>query len=201
MRYLPIFLLLLVSCITENISLENDPIIQKHFVENEIILLSSLLNYFDNEVLDMSKKKQINSAYVSIIEMVKDTSESKFNYVHLDEMNTLKLDSVLKTFPDSTKREIWYWYDSINSYTKDTTFVFDIHPNGKYGSFLEAAGKKSSFVKEYYEDFPIAAASTPTMHVNMILNADKLNLRLERERLIYAIHFVSILRAGMGNEI
>jgi hypothetical protein len=54
---------------------------------------------------------------------------------------------------------------------------------------------------EYYEDFPIAAASTPTMHVNMILNADKLNLRLERERLIYAIHFVSILRAGMGNEI
>ena len=34
--------------------------------------------------------------------MVKDTSDSKFNYVHLEEMNTLKLDSVLKTFPDST---------------------------------------------------------------------------------------------------
>lgn len=190
-KLFPLFILFLFySC--SSISLEEDPIVQKHFSDSEIAYLDSILTFFDTEVVNQTPSTEIIPSYKELFQIVKDSVESAPTIaIEIDEQKLVRLFSVL---PNTLQLEFWYTGYSYNSYTGDSTFVRDLNPYGKYAAFLKSSSEKNDYLFEYYDVLQNATGISPNMNANMLLFPEKLDIKKERERLIYAVHFITLRR-------
>lgn len=177
-------------CSCGQISLEEDPTVQKHFSNLEIAYLDSILTFFDDEVVNQTPGTEIISSYEKLFQIVKDSLENDppIIAIEIDQINYQKLFS---TLPDSFQQKLWYTGYAHNSKTNDSTYYRDLRSSGAYAAFLKTASEKNSFLFEYYHDLIHDASLTPTMNANMLYNPEKLDIEKERERLIYAVHFIT----------
>lgn len=191
-KLIPIFLFFLcISC--ESVGLEEDPIVKKHFSETEILHLNSILNFFDKEVEEQTPESiGIIKSYNSRFQVIKDSMQVSNPNVPILEIDSKKLKLLMSELPDSLINNIWYSFYRHDSFTNDSSKFLDIHPSSTYSEFLKSASSKSKFIAEYYDHLQQMTAISPSMHANMLLFPEKLNIQKERERLIYAIHFISL---------
>lgn len=188
-KLLSIFLFfLLYSC--GPISLEEDPVVQKHFSESEITYLDSILTFFDNEVIAQTPSHKTIQSYNELFQIIKDSVGTDPNTIPL-EIDNQKLEQLFHNLPDSLSRN-WYTDYSYTHSTGDSALFRDLSPFGQYGEFLKSASRKNDFIAEYYEDFINTRAISPSMFVRMLLFPEKLDIEKERERLIYAVHFITL---------
>ena len=193
---LSIFLfVLLYSC--SSISLEDDPIVQKHFSESDIAYLASVLTFFDNEVLKQAyNSENLHHSYRMLFDEIRDSLEAKNSIMPFLEIDGVKLEKLISDIPDSLRQTIWFSDSSYKSYTDDSIFLRDLNPNGKYASFLKSCSTKNDYLFEYYDNLQQASGISPNMNAKMLLFPAKLDIKKERERLIYAIHFITLRRSS-----
>ncbi len=185
------FFFLLCSCGT--ISLEEDPIVKKHFSEYEITYLDSILTFFDNEVVKQTPSADFFSSYEELFLNIKESLDREYPSFPMD-IDKQRLDNLFSTIPESFHEKLWYTKYSYNSETEDSTYFRGLISSGIYSSFLKSASEKNSFLNEYLSDLRDGASITPSMTAQMLLFPEKLNIKKERERLIYAIHFITLYR-------
>lgn len=188
--------LLLYSC--GPISLEEDPIVQKHFSESEIAYLDSILTFFDNEVVNQTPDIEIIPSYKELFQVVKDSVKS--GPVIAIELDQKKYQRLFSTLPDSFQQKLWYTGYAHDSRTADSTFFRDLRSSGNYAVFLKTASKRNDFLFEYYDTLEDGGLITPSMNANMLLFPEKLDIEKERERLIYAIHFITLRRPSANSQ-
>ncbi|MFA5670286.1 MAG: hypothetical protein WC967_13670 [Balneolaceae bacterium] len=179
-------------CSCGPISLEEDPIVKKHFSESEIAYLDSILTFFDNEVVKQTPDAEIIPSYKELFKVVKDSVKSA--PVIAIEIDQKKYQRLFSTMPDSFQQKLWYTGYAHDSRSNDSTFYRDLRSSGTYAAFLKNASEKNSFLFEYYDDLVHGASLTPTMNANMLYYPEKLDIEKERERLIYAVHFITLRR-------
>ena len=181
--------LLFYSC--SSFSLEEDPIVLRHFSESDIAYLDSILVFFDNEVVNQTQSNEVIKSYKELFQIIKDSVKinTPTSTIEIDQQKLARLFSEL---PDSFQHELWYTGYSHNPRNNDSTFFRDLRYSGKYSVFLKSASEKNTFLFEYYDDFKHATAISPSMHANMLLFPDKLDIKKDRERLIYAVHFITL---------
>lgn len=110
------------------------------------------------------------------------------------EIDQQKYQALFSTLPDSFQQKLWYTGYAHDSKTNDSTFFRDLRSPSNYASFLKTASERNDFLFEYYDDLEHGASITPSMNANMLLFPEKLDIEKERERLIYAVHFITLLR-------
>lgn len=110
------------------------------------------------------------------------------------EIDQQKYQTLFSTLPDSFQQKLWYTGYVHDSRTNDSTFFRDLGSSSNYASFLKTASERNDFLFEYYDDLEHGASITPSMNANMLLFPEKLDIEKERERLIYAVHFITLLR-------
>ena len=182
---------LLLSC--NSVVLEEDINIRAHFSDSEIAYLDSILTFFDHEVdLITPNSTDIQESYKDLFKEVKDSIDAETPYSALSSINEKKLEKLFSIIPDAMKIEICYSGYRYHSRTGDSTQFIDINPYGKYSKFLKSVSAKNDFISDYYSDLELATSITPSMHVNMIYYPENLDMKKESERLIYAIHFISL---------
>lgn len=190
-KLFPISLFFLIySC--SPISLEEDPIVKKHFSNSEIAHFDSILTFFDKEVINQTPSHETIPSYKELFQIITDSIETDPSTLPL-EIDGKKLEALLHNLPDSLSKN-WYTGYSYTYSTGDSTIFRDLTPFGQYGEFLKSAARKNEFIAEYYADFISAQAISPSMIANMLLFPEKLDIEKERERLIYAIHFITLRR-------
>jgi len=192
-KLFPLFILFLF-CSCSSISLEEDPIVQEHFSETEIASLDSILTYFDTEVINQTPNTEVISSYNELFQIVKDSVETGSSItIELDYQN---LEALFIQMTDSFQQEIWSTGYSYNSNTGDSIFVRDINPDGKYAAFLKSSSEKNDYLIQYYEGLKNAEGISPGMNTNMLLSPEELDMNKERERLIYATHFITLRKSS-----
>ena len=180
---------LLCSC--SSISLEKDLIVEKHFSESEIAFLDSILTFFDNEVVKQTPSEEVYPSYKELFQIIKDSLDNESPSFPMD-IDRQRLDNLFSTIPESFREKLWYTKYSYNSENEDSTYFRGLISSGVYSSFLKTASEKNSFLTEYFSDLRDGASITPSMTAQMLLFPEKLNIKKERERLIYAIHFITL---------
>ncbi|MEO1021506.1 MAG: hypothetical protein AAFW89_03105 [Bacteroidota bacterium] len=173
------------------ISLEDDSIVQKHFSEPEIAYLDSILTFFDREIVNQTSGRGIIQSYERLFQGVKDSIDNSRPAIAM-ELDPEGFQNLFSTLPDSFQHKLWYTGYAYNSRTGDSTFFRDLRSEGSYTAFLKTASEKNSFLAEYYDDLERGASITPSMNANMLLFPGELDIKKERERLIYAIHFITL---------
>ncbi|MFY0685350.1 MAG: hypothetical protein JXR20_12430 [Balneola sp.] len=193
MRKLLTISLFFLLCSCGSISLEEDSIVQKHFSESEIAYLDSILTFFDMEVVKQTSCTEIIPSYKKLFQIVKDSLETDRSSIAI-EIDQQKYQKLFSTLPDSFQQKLWYTGYAHDSRTADSTFFRDLRSTGTYAAFLKTTSKRNDFLFEYYDDLEHGASITPSMNANMLLFPEKLDIEKERERLIYAIHFITLRR-------
>ena len=193
MRKLLSLFLFVLLCSCSSVSLEEDPIVKKHFSESEITYLDSILTFFDNEVVKQTPSTDIFSSYEELFQIIKDSLDRELPSFPMY-INEQRLDFLISTIPESFQEKIWYTKYSYNSETEDSTYFRGLISSSTYSSFLNTASEKNSFLDEYFNDLRDGASITPSMTAQILLFPEKLNIKNERERLIYAIHFITLYR-------
>ena len=161
--------------------------------------MDSILTFFDSEVISQTPSSEIIQSYQELFQILKDSINSDSPSIAL-RLDFQKLELLLSELPESLKTEIWYEAYAIESLTNDSTKYIDIRHDGIYADFLQSVSQKNEFIDEYYyDDLQHAFAITPGMNANMIVNPNKLDIRKERERLIFAIHFISLQKLSRFN--
>lgn len=185
------FIVLLCSC--GSTSLEEDPILEKHFSKTEIVYLDSILTFFDNEVVKQTPSTEVIPSYKELFQIIKDSLDNEYPSFPMD-INEQRLDNLISTIPESFQKKLWYTKYSYSAETEDSTYFRGLISSSIYSSFLKTASEKNSFLKEYFSDLRDGASITPSMTAQMLLFPERLNIKTERERLIYAIHFITLYR-------
>ena len=182
---------LFMSCST---SLSDDPLIADIFSEDETMFLESLLTYFDEEVQLQTSGGTIESSYSIWFSQVKDSVKAQNAYAPFLKMDYQKLARILQSTDESIQKEIWYSGVTISPATGDSTRYVNLHPFGKYGLFLEAAGSENPFIKNYFRDLQHINDISPFMEQDMLRKPEELEISQARNRLVYAIHFITFIR-------
>ena len=143
------------------------------------------------EVVNQTPGEEIIPSYKKLFQIVKDSLETDRSSIAI-EIDQQKYQKLFSALPDSFQQKLWYTGYAHNSMTSDSTYYRDLRSSGTYAAFLKTASKKNSYLFEYYDDLEHGASLTPSMNVNMLLFPEKLDIEKERERLIYAVHFITL---------
>ena len=172
-----ILTILLFSCSNQQ-KLENKNGI---FTENEFQELKFLLQSFDRILCNESETYSTKIAYWEYTQRV-------------DESNSVPLikgiDSLGKSVINyKVFEKIWWKYKS----SKSNKFNYNFAEKSNYYEFLKLVGKESDFIKSYAENLELMNDLTPSVVSGFSRNIKKIDLENENFRLIFAIHYLTLL--------
>jgi hypothetical protein len=167
-------------------SLKNDTLIQSYFSQNEINDLENILSFFNNEITK-NCSGDLDKCYNMYFENIQE--KFKKNDFGIPQE---KEDILLKNIRQSTFDKIWSESIAFKNNRKDTADIIIMNINGQYMNFLKEYGSIKQFIYPYYYGIKITGDINAGSINSMILNYDKFNIKDEKDRLIIAIHYLTV---------
>ena len=169
-----LFLIIISACKQES-KIENP---NRIWTEPELTQLNSIVSEFDKILTTEYKTDSVKKAYL-------EYSNSVFQNQILPNLNGMKkLSSDLKKFVVFDK--IWW------KYTNSNTEHFDLKTDSNYEKYLTEIGKKSDFIKDYADLFNAAGDIQPSVIGGFAKNIENIDLNNKNNRLIFAIHYLTL---------
>ncbi|TVR31510.1 MAG: hypothetical protein EA390_06395 [Balneolaceae bacterium] len=181
----------------EPLSLVDDNIVSKHFSSLEIVHLQTLLNFVDEEIRSAtSTQSSLVCHYEEFFKRMIDQTSTTPYYL-LQNFNYSSFEYILNNIPIDLINEIWEYQNfAENSDNSDSGTINEItiSRTGKYSEFLKDASNKNSLIAEYNRSFQFTGVISTIMDVIVLRMNEDFKINLERERLILAVHYLTILQ-------
>jgi len=185
-----ILIVIFFSCNQTKGDLENSI-----FTVDEKLIAMNILQEFDNALIVETGEENIEDAYLSYSNRLQESNSITdfFNNQKLNKEQCLKIiDKYKKT---NFFKEVWtinYGYS--RSDMKDTVAVFlDINPLGKYLNYLGELSVDKPILKKYIIAIKECNCIPPSIIAGFPNIIDEFDLNKKNERLIIAIHYLTIL--------
>jgi len=195
MRYVTLILMIfLLSCSESKvITLENDPLITKHFNDSDIKEFQKILSFFDNVVTQNCDKKDdliyCYNKYLSNLLYDVDSTGGFDPRLNLNKLNIL-VDSLNR----STFNKIWIYSWSKKRESLDTNQVIVANNGAEYFNYLNDLGQTDTIYKNYYDYYYLTGDLSSATAIALVLKKyDLFDFSYERVRLFIAIHYISYL--------
>jgi len=181
-----LFIVLAVfSCKNYNHKSNEDKLLLNYFSKQEIKDLEKILNFFENEICK-ENNSNIEACYKSFLK------KADINYKNKDfKISLSKQNELIKNISKSTYNKIWINGISFKNNHKDTIKIMMLNTKSTYMNFIKEINK--DYINEYYNlatGFVVGINAGTTNF--MINNYDEFNIKEKSERLIIAIHFLTI---------
>ena len=151
------------------------------FTETEFRELNFLLQDFDNLLINESQTYSTKIAYWEFTQrVVEDNSVPIINGIDSLGQSVLKY----KVFD-----KIWWKYKD----SELKTVKYNFADKSKYLEYLKLVGKESDLIKDYAERLESANDLVPSVIAGFSRNIKKNDLENENIRLIFAIHYLTLL--------
>ncbi len=174
-RILILFLTILSACKQES-KIDN---FNGIWTEPELSELNSIVSEFDQILTTEYKTDSENKAYL-------EYSNNVLQNQIVPNLNGMeKLSSDLKKFVVFDK--IWWIYTDSNSEH------FNLKTNSNYIKYLTEIGKKSDFIKNYADQLNQANDLLPSVVAGFSKNIENIDLTDKNNRLIFAIHYLTLI--------
>jgi len=188
-RHIQILLLLILSfnCNAQINELKSCRIVNSIFNESEIQDLETITNFFEKKICN---KDSIEKCYYSFIaKLIRNEENGElFNIeIPFEEQTELYQDINKETFAN-----IWFFQKVWTRNSADTLKSLNYNYNGKFIAFLKEYGKNEKNIEIYYQTFIASEDISPSMYVQMLLNIKEMNIKDIRNRLVIAIHYLTI---------
>ena len=185
-------LILILGCQHNgSIELQDDEIVTRHFNESEITYLQSVLKFIDSEIRQFSTEGSLlEDKYHNFFEGMKYQSEID-PYGELAKFDLNKLGLILSDIPESFLDEIWYQH-SVSPESE-----VSLNHAGRFARFIQEAAKSNPFLKEYFDTLEYTGGISPSMYASVLMKPEEIDLRLERERLILAVHYITVMKKAL----
>lgn len=194
MKYLILALstLTFISCTQQkNVSLDHDEEIGSIFSVVEVQELKKLIKLFDNVVINETYTEgDINEKYHNFCETFNEDetfSNVGTNIWHNNQDSSERLIQKMQT--QGLFSEIWRLSKHQQSINKTR---LSLNLNGKYLSYLALNSKSSPFISEYLADIQSSGDISPIGVSLMINRAKEMDFANESNRLILAIHYMTV---------
>ena len=170
-----IFLTILSACRQES-KIQNPNGI---WTETELTELNSIVSEFDQILTTEYKTDSEKRAY---LEYSNNVFQKQIvpNLIGIE-----KLSSDLKKFVVFDK--IWW------KYTDSNTEHFNLKTDSNYQKYLTEIEKKSDFIKNYTDRFNAASDLQPSIIAGFAKNIESIDLTDKNNRLIFAIHYLTLI--------
>lgn len=190
-----------ISCSSDKYSLENDKAIQLIFNEEEISSLKLIVQFFDEYVSAGIRRNNLNDSYHSFIESIKyvDSVEDLERKLNLDQDGVDNLILILKE--KRLSDEVWQYDYGYHHKSKDTLSI-SLAPNfdAKYWRFIDVISQNNITFKEYKTIIEVSGNIPPGIVAGFQNIHDKFDFNYEINRLIWAVHFITIFSSKKYNK-
>lgn len=173
--------------------LDQDPLINYYFNKEEINDLQSIIYFFDRHVTQ-DCDQGVPACLSAYAEALADTM------IATQEIPDIFDDTLLTSMLDSLSpklfSEIWHYASRKKEISLDSTYHFwemNYHLDGRYFKYLSASSYITDTTLKYYvEPAEATRDMSPSMVTYPLLNHHQYDLNNERNRLIFAIHCITL---------
>ena len=187
-------LFVLASPMLRSQSLEEDPLIHYYFSEEEVDQLQSIVHFFDEYVT-----RDCDRGAPFCLGTFADTLADTFIATRdiPDIFDDTLFDSMLDSLSSAVLNEIWrYGSQKKKNSSDDSVYHYwkmGYRMDGRYFKFLSASSYiTDTTLKHYIEPAEASGDMSPSMLTYLLLNHRKYDLYNERNRLIFAIHCITL---------
>ncbi len=162
---------------------------------NEIETINEIVNQFDSILIKRTGQESITTAYLDFSSYLKQCESPKDFH---DRVFSLKpdIDTIIKKnkdtefFKNTWKNNHGFKYPNVN----DTLNVFlELRPKSNYLNLLKKKKRKSELLKFYWKHIEPTYTLFPILYGETAFIMDSLDTEIEENRLIIAIHFITLL--------
>ena len=151
------------------------------FSKTDLSELNSIVNDFDKILMTEYKTDSKTKAYQEYSKQVNDE-------MRIPIPNGLeKLGKEVMTLGVFNK--IWWKYD----YSTGNSGNFNINPKSEYLTFLKVNGENSELIKRYADKYSSVSDLQPSIIAEFARNIESQNLEDKNIRLIFAIHYLTLI--------
>lgn len=162
-----------------------------YFSQVEKSDLNKISNYFASKICDEWKFESEVECYNKVFRRFKENPKFDFSILGIEYVDFKKFYS--SEIEESTLDLIWSETKLINYELNDSTESVTLNYSGKFSQFLKKVGERNDLLKGYYEQLISVGAISPAMIAQMQMNYDLLNFENCNDRLIVAIHYLTLL--------
>ena len=184
-----------ITCIgAQNYELYRGNKIHEVFEEQEIIYLDMIVECFDSILLAKTNNQDISQAYNEYFNKLKDSESLKDLWRSIALSNSDNISALIKNF----KRvglfdEIWEYSYEYKYKSNDTLALrLSLNLQGKYVHLLKLLSQ-NNFFKTYYNSLIRSGYIDPSMVAIVMKEYKKVDFRKAINRLVWAIHYITIL--------
>jgi hypothetical protein len=195
--FISLALFAILSCTTNpSLNLTDDPDVKEIFKKDEISSLAEIVQFFDDVIIENTKEKDVSKAYLKYFGEINksDSFEDLIPIIGIaNSHETKKLIDKLKN--KGIYNIIWKDSYNYNYESKDTISLnMTLNLRGKYIHLLELLGENNDFIKKYVYSLQSSGCISPALISDVMKNFNKeMNFKKDVNRLIFAIHYITIL--------
>jgi hypothetical protein len=185
-----IFLMLhSVSCSTDN-SLGEHKTVQAIFAKQEVQELTKILDFFTNQISEITGEKDPELTFRTFMDSVKETSPISGVLPVL--CTKKEQDLFFESLDPAFFKEIWR-YDRIYGGEDGAHWrALELKFDGKYVQFLKLLGEVEAIIHKYYADFRMSGSIGASLQASVMLLPEKYDVSDPAIRLVIAIHYLTI---------
>ena len=183
----------LYSCTEMNPNNKVDGLLEAVFDENELESVTTILNFYDNWIVQNTGINKIDSAYITYFYR-KEYNVDLEQFYEMYHIPQRQLDSIILICEEKwTFHNLWEYEYIRYKRVPDTLFV-GLYPNihGVYWRFVEALQKESDIITPYIESIESAGDYSHMLMYGIPLASKEIDFTKEYWRLFYALHFIAV---------
>jgi len=187
-----IFILIIfsLSCNkNESLQLKKDKLLTKYFNESEVNDLEEILHLFENEI-----SKNCNDTITGCFKNFLMNARNNIIIENFEFSGELSGEIIQKKISKSTFNKIWYNSYMFTNKNQDTIPIIMIKTESPYIDFLKELSESKPYLTKYLKDgtSPLNSFIQGATELYILNHYDRFNLSDERDRLILAIHYLSV---------
>lgn len=175
--------------------LENDPLIREYFGKEEVQKLEKIVGFFDQHVKQTCATDQsLSACYNQYLENL--TQVNVFANQTLTIGISIETQSkFLESLDNKYLNNIWWYGPEEKHLEKDSIHrkkELQYNSEGSYVGFLKALAQEDDKFAPYIDTYGLAGSISPSMVSYFLKNYKMFNISSERDRLILAIHYLTV---------
>ncbi len=183
-----------LGCSRTNVNemkLQDNKILKNYFNDNEILELSDIVTFFDSKVQESYSKKTLNDCYKSYFANFETVFKEKG--IQID---TVGYRELLNSLDTKVFDNIWGYAQGhlrkSNTVSYEKQKHLELNVNGKYFKFLSEYSKKNKDLSVYVSSIKTTSCIAPVSIADFLTNYKKFDFNNELNRLIFAVHFITL---------
>ena len=149
------------------------------FSEAELVELDYIVDVFDRILIFEYPSEDIAKSYQNFSRIVAQQGQNPY------QRGMLELSDEVATF--RVYHEIWM------KERERTASAFTINPDGKYINYMQKISRDQEFLKSYVDSYKMANDITPSLAAGYARYIESIDLSDKTHRLIFAIHYLTLL--------